>query len=422
MSASSNLPAVPEDSIAHHSSESLLSPAADAAAPDGLPAPAAAEEMKDALSEVEQRVAELSAIIESIPDAVFIGNEHGITRCNAHVLQLLGFETLEELNAHFHELGERIEMRDAVTGERIPPADEPFARALRGEHVEQEIVVRRRNSGRDFVLRCAAAPVRYRGQIVGAVVINTDITEVRRAEAAKEALLAAVAHDLKNPLAAISGIVQVLQRRAAAGNLPPDRLQSWLSIISTSVARMTVQLNELMDVARFSQGQPLALDWRPTDLVALAQRVAAAQQQSTDIHTIRVEASEPNLVGNWDATRLERVIDNLLTNAVKYSPNGGDIVVTVRREPPVLGRRRGAPRAVLSVRDPGIGIPAEDLPRVFERFYRGANVQLVSGTGIGLSAARQIVEQHGGTISVKSREGAGSTFTVTLPLEDGPSN
>jgi signal transduction histidine kinase len=118
------------------------------------------------------------------------------------------------------------------------------------------------------------------------------------------------------------------------------------------------------------------------------------------------------LVGCWDADRLGQVIGNLLTNAIKYSPEGGTVDVTLARAEDDDGAW-----AHLSVRDRGLGIPAEDRPRLFERFHRGSNVVgRIVGTGIGLASAARIVRQHGGSIGVESEEGRGSTFTVTLPL------
>ena len=115
----------------------------------------------------------------------------------------------------------------------------------------------------------------------------------------------------------------------------------------------------------------------------------------------------------WDQARLDRVLHNLLGNAVKYSPGGGEVTITVGRET-APDRRQWA---TLAVRDQGVGIPAPDLPHVFDRYHRAANVVgRIRGTGLGLSSARQVIEQHGGTVGVESAEGQGSTFTVRLPL------
>ena len=126
-----------------------------------------------------------------------------------------------------------------------------------------------------------------------------------------------------------------------------------------------------------------------------------------------LDPGPPRLLGSWDAVRLERVLSNLVGNAIKYSPDGGPVAIELSSE--VDGQARGW--AVIQVRDQGVGIPSQDRPHVFERFRRGGNVERhIAGTGIGLFGSRQIVEQHGGTIGVESEEGVGSTFTVRLPL------
>ena len=160
-------------------------------------------------------------------------------------------------------------------------------------------------------------------------------------------------------------------------------------------------------------GQPLDLDRRETDLVALTRRVAD-QSATSDHQRIRVQTTRPALLGRWDPARLERVVSNLVSNALKYSPDGGDIVLLLFQESDSTGNW-----AVLQVRDQGVGIPPDELPQVFDRFYRGSNViGRIEGTGLGLASARQIVEQHGGSISVDSQLGLGTTFTVRLPLEE----
>jgi signal transduction histidine kinase len=182
--------------------------------------------------------------------------------------------------------------------------------------------------------------------------------------------------------------------------------------IVDAAKRLGSQLGELQDTLRLRSGTRLDLATEPTDLVALA-RAAASDAPVTPQHRIAVAAAEPEVWGRWDALRIRRVLDNIVGNAVKYSPAGGDIIVAVSRE----GRDDGA-RAAVAVRDAGIGIPAADLAHLFERYRRGSNVgSRIAGTGIGLAGAKQIVEQHGGTIAVESAEGMGTIVTVELPLD-----
>jgi signal transduction histidine kinase len=247
-----------------------------------------------------------------------------------------------------------------------------------------------------------------------AAAVAVALTNVRHLEReqqeveARDDFLAAASHDLKNPLTVIRGSIQMLERtRARTGDLPRERLEMSIRTISGSAARMTALIDELLDVARLRMGNPLVLEKTPTDLVALARHLVAIHQSATDKHTIVVDAEVPELVGSWDERRLQRVVDNLLSNAIKYSP-GGEIRVGVGGD---------GDYAVLTVRDRGIGIPEADLPHVFERFRRGANVLgRIDGTGIGLAAAAQIIREHTGSIDLHSREGEGTLVTVRLPL------
>jgi signal transduction histidine kinase len=234
--------------------------------------------------------------------------------------------------------------------------------------------------------------------------------EAREALELRDTFLAAVSHDLRNPLATISGQAQLLRRLVARQHpAPVERVNEGLLRIEGTVTRLSSMIDELLDVARLQLGQPLELQPQPFDLVSLARRKVAEYQQTTQRHILRL-AAETALPGTWDPDRLERVIDNLLGNAIKYSPEGGVITVIVVDDQDDTGEW-----TVLEVRDPGVGIPASDLPRIFEHFSRARNVGQIDGTGIGLAVSRQIVVQHGGSISVDSTEGMGSVFTVRLP-------
>jgi PAS domain S-box-containing protein len=226
---------------------------------------------------------------------------------------------------------------------------------------------------------------------------------------ARDDFVTVVSHDLRNPLASINWHLQMMRRRAARGDVPSaEQLVERLDLIEASITALSAQIEELHDATRLQAGHPLELQLRPTDLVALSRNSARMVQHTSDTHQVRFETTLPELIGNWDRDRLERVLANLLSNAIKYSPAGGNVLVQVRR---------AENEASVSVTDCGLGIPAVDLPHVFERFRRASNVGgKIAGSGLGLAGARDIVELHGGTIAVASKEGSGSTFEVRLPL------
>lgn len=298
-----------------------------------------------------------------------------------------------------------------------------------GEHLAQESDFRtefvgRRLNGSTFPVEARARAVQLLGGTVY-LVLARDISEQRAFEQLQQEFLDGVAHDLRNPLTTIKGQAQLLWRQARRhGAIDPDRLASGLQTIESGVSQMTAQIAELQDVARLRTGRPLELQTAPTDLLWLVQEAVAGVAQTSERHQIRVhppEGASGQIIGRWDPVRLRRVLDNLLGNAVKYSPAGGEIDVTItfdpHHRPGDAPDGPGGPWVHLSVRDRGVGIPEGDLSLVFERFRRGSNVAgRIRGTGIGLAGARQIVEQHGGAITVASREGEGSTFTVSLPL------
>lgn len=227
----------------------------------------------------------------------------------------------------------------------------------------------------------------------------------------RDELLASVSHDLKNPLGAIKGYTQLLQRFVRRSSFPEqEQLSNSLTRIDATTARMTALLNELMDLARAHLAQSVELIYGSLDYVALLRQEITEQQQMT-AQVIKLETTLTSLVGRGDVARLDRVFSNLLSNAIKYDPNKNPVLITLDRE-----EQDGCALAVIKIRDQGMGIPTTDLSHIFEQFHRAGNVGTVKGTGVGLSSAKQIVELHGGTIEVQSAEEQGSTFIVRLPL------
>jgi signal transduction histidine kinase len=231
-------------------------------------------------------------------------------------------------------------------------------------------------------------------------------------ERQRQAFLSAVAHDLRTPIAAIRASAQLAQRRLhrlqADGTADVERL---LARVEASTGRLAALVDELRDIARLESAGELALHRSASDLAAIARRVIADHQPEAQLHALRLVEHTPGVVGEWDTPRLERVVDNLVANAIKFSPQGGEVVVTVATE-----RGDGRAWATLSVQDAGLGIRPEDLDRIFHRFERGSNMGHIPGSGIGLAYVRDIAAQHGGTISVRSTPGQGSTFMLRLPL------
>jgi signal transduction histidine kinase len=235
-------------------------------------------------------------------------------------------------------------------------------------------------------------------------------TRVRAREEAtrlKEDFLSAAAHDLKTPLTTVVAQAEFLERRAVREPSAPADLAGIRRVVRES-KRLAGLVGDLLDATRLEQGG-LVGEREPVDLATLAQEVCA--HDTADRSICRVEASAP-VVGAWDRRRVEQLLQNLVENAKKYSPDRTPIKVRVWQE---------ESEARVAVEDSGIGIPAADLPRIFERFSRASNVddKRFHGMGLGLFICRGIVEEHGGRIWVESEVGKGSTFHVALPIADG---
>jgi PAS domain S-box-containing protein/excisionase family DNA binding protein len=346
----------------------------------------------------------LATLVETSDDAILTKTLDGIiTSWNRAAERLYGYTAAEAI-------GQPVSLHMPPEQENDFPAI--MGRLRRGERVDHYETVRMHKDGRRIPVSITVSPLfAADSTIIGASAIARDISERRRQEAEREAFIAALTHDLKSPLATVQGMAQLLDRRAQrSAVLPSDQLRASLAPIQAATGRMVTMLNELLDIARIQQGQALDLQRADCDLVVLSRELVAEQQALTSRHMLQLTTSESTLVGHWDRARLERVLRNLLTNAVKYSPAGGDVRVT-------LARDGAAGQAVLSVADQGLGIPAPEVPTLFHAFRRGSNVrEQLPGSGIGLVSVQQVVEQHGGTVAVTSVEGQGSTFTVRLPL------
>ena len=259
--------------------------------------------------------------------------------------------------------------------------------------------------------------------------------EAARAQSELQAFVFSLSHDIKSPLAVIKGHAQVLRRNITRNAEPPsqERLVDGLCQIEASALRVSGLVDDLVELATIHDGDSVPLHPSQLDIVSVVRETVERHERLADEHQFVLDAQPESIPGLWDGPRLGRVLDNLIGNAIKYSPGGGPITVRVRVGPP--SSRRAAVEnelaahsiehcltcegVLLSIEDEGIGITADDLPHVLERFHRGGNVpDAVVGTGIGLTSVAQIVRQHGGTIDIASGVGAGTRVTVWLPRRE----
>ncbi len=239
-----------------------------------------------------------------------------------------------------------------------------------------------------------------------AVLIVHDVTEVRRLERVRREFVANVSHELKTPLTSITGLVETLLNGALDDSANNRR---FVGLIQEDTARLTRLIDDLLQLSQI-ESRTVPLKIQPTSLKALLESVTSWLQVEIARRRLAVDVQvAPGLSVRADPERLRQVFANLLDNAVKYNIDGGRISVKAEARHYDL---------IVTITDTGIGIPAEDAPRIFERFYRvdKARSRALGGTGLGLSIVKHLVEAHGGTVSVESQPGRGSTFTVQLPL------
>lgn len=226
----------------------------------------------------------------------------------------------------------------------------------------------------------------------------------RQAREERDRLVSAVTHDLATPLGVIRGNVQIARRGRGRRPLDLDRL---LVRLDAAASRATSLIRTLSDVRSLDAGA-LSLNRRPTDLRALAETVVHMMDEYSDRHPVALAVPPQPVMVDCDHERLQRVLENLVSNAMKYSPDGGPIEVALSVE---------AGQAAIAVRDQGLGIPESSLPHIFERGYRAPEAAATApGLGLGLAIAAEFVKRHAGTIEAQRAQPSGSLFVVRLPL------
>jgi protein-histidine pros-kinase len=343
----------------------------------------------------EDRLQEQAELLQLARDGIFVHSfaEGRISYWNAGAEALYGWSAAEAVGTISQEL---------LRTEFPQPLLE--IKAVLAEHGfwQGELLHARKDGSRVAAASRWAAKRDAAGQISSVLELNTDISDRRELEQLQRAFVSMVAHDLRTPLASVIAFGELMRSRGA---YDPRAIE----VILAQGRRLARLVNDLQDLWQLENGR-LRVRRAHVDVAAIARAVLAEAEVLAPSHRLRLEAPAGQLEGMWDRDRLEQVLHNLVSNAVKYAPEGGEVVVRVED----LGRD-----VRVSVIDGGSGIPKDELPLLFERFYRAraARAANLRGLGLGLYIVRSLVEAHGGRIWVESELGRGSTFIFTLPRE-----
>ena len=361
-------------------------------------------ELGQMLRHQQEEATKAQAILTSIVDGVVVNGAGGQTiLVNPAAERILG-KSAEELIgldfrvpfSVFEEQGrdEAVDAMEAFLGTPVAGVHKVFKMPL-------EVDSR--------VIHAHLSPVMtQRGDFLGVVTVLRDITKEVEADRTKNEFVSNVSHELRTPMTAIKGYTDLLFT-GAVGPINEEQ-ERFLAIIKNNADRLTALINDLLDISRVDTGrvrfvpQPVQIGDVISDVV---NALACEAQAKTQTLTYEVVAGLPDLMG--DRNRLNQVLTNLVGNAIRYTPENGDVEVLAYLVESAVR---------VDVRDSGIGISPEDLGRIFERFYRADHpmVREAGGSGLGLSIARMFVEMHGGRLWVESEEGKGSTFTLILPV------
>jgi len=335
---------------------------------------------------LETERARLAAVLEQMTDGVLIADAEGrIQFANPAAEKLF-----EAPNAVSHTVVEVIRQHQLVQAWRRSRET--------GEAQEESVELPTLHQ----FLQLVVLPDRSTG---GSLLLVQNLTRVRRLETVRRDFVSNVSHELRTPLASLKALTETLRDGALED---PKAARRFLDRIETEVDALTQMTQELLELTRIESGQvPLELKAvAPSKLLDSAADRMRAQAERAGV-SLRVEILVGTPEVRADPVRLEQVLVNLIHNAVKFTRPGGDVVLSAQVEGDFV---------CFAVRDTGVGIPEDDLERIFERFYKADRARSGGGTGLGLSIARHIVEAHGGKIWAESREGGGSTFFFIVPV------
>ncbi len=366
---------------------------------------------------VEEERARLRAILDQLPEGILLVEvtDGTISYANASAATILGILVQDLVGVSFHQHARSHSLND-VHDRQALPWNFVVINALLGETaISQETVVVKAD-GNTLIMLSSSAPLHNEeGFITGAVIVFQDITAQKMIERQKNAFLSLASHELRTPITAIMGFAEILQLKdAQEKGLDPISQRAITQIVMQS-DQLSRLIGEMFDLTRLENAR-LSLDCNLHDLHDTLKEAIESQEITARGHVIRLASkgldATDTVIGYFDKQRVMQIMNNLISNAIKYSPNGSDIEVGLLRTP------ENPDEALIWVRDHGIGIPRNEVHLIFQRFHRASNLdKSMSGLGLGLYLVKELVTRHKGCVWVESTECEGSTFYVLLPLK-----
>ncbi len=355
---------------------------------------ATASHLQARLSELSVEKARLEAILRTMADGVLLLDpQKKIVLVNPSAEGMLGLKAEELLGRDHLEVTHHFALDEVI--DRVVASGEPDSLEIRRATPEEQI------------LECRVALSGTGDEETrGVLVMLRDITRARKLEQMRTEFVSNVTHELRTPLTSIRGFAETLLEGALDD---PETARNFVGIIRQESEHLGRLIEDLLDLSRIESGK-MKIRKEPVRIKELAEETAGRLKTKAEqlgvVLRLEIPDGLPEVMG--DPSRLSQVLLNLVDNGLKYTPRGGSVTISAEEQ---------ADRISVSVRDTGVGIPKEDLPRIFERFYRvdKARTRTTGGTGLGLSIVKHIVDAHGGTIGVVSDIGKGATFTFTIP-------
>ncbi|MBL0385505.1 HAMP domain-containing protein [Tumebacillus sp. ITR2] len=357
---------------------------------------AMAARLSDQIEDLTQQKGKVEGILTHLVSGVFVVDRSGrVTMVNPAAEKLIGIKADDVMQKWHWEAGGNFGLSSLID-EAILVGTEQMKEVTFFKPVERTVEV-------------YISPIQSNyNRIAGAVVLMHDVSDWRRLERMRSEFVANVSHELRTPITAVRGFAETLLDGAMDN---PEISKQFLQIILDESTRLTRLINELLELSKIESGH-IQFHYGPVDLVKLAERTVLRYRHQAEQAgvTLRFEMPASGVEFEADGDRVSQVLINLLGNAIAYTPSGGNVTVHVED---------AGEEVLIQVCDTGIGIPEEDLPRLFERFYRvdKARARRSGGTGLGLSIVKHIVEGHHGRVEVSSQVGLGSQFKVYLPKQ-----